>query len=132
MIPQTAAVTGLDGAVAEQNYDYDLLTPGSLAARSVGETVRLVRTNPATGARTEERAVIRSAPEGVVLDVNGRIEALDCSGLPEKLVFDRLPEDLADRPTLSVRTRSAARAGGRSGSAIWPPASPGPRTMWPS
>jgi hypothetical protein len=107
MIPQTAKVAGLGGSVAEQNYDYDLLTPGALAARSVGETVRLVRTNPATGAVVEERAVIRSAPQGVVLDIDGRIEALDCSGLPEKLVFDRVPEGLADRPTLSVRTRAA-------------------------
>jgi hypothetical protein len=109
MIPETAAVTGIE--VAEQNFDYDLLTPGALAARSVGETVRLVRTNPATGAVTDEAAVIRSAPEGVVLDVGGRVEALDCSGLPERLVFERVPEGLADRPTLSVRTRPGA--GGR-------------------
>jgi hypothetical protein len=108
MIPETAVIRGLPAGVAEQNYDYDLLTPGALAARSVGETVRLVRTNPATGKVTEERALVRSAPEGVVLDVNGRIEALDCSGLPERLVFDRVPEGLADRPTLSVATRAAA------------------------
>ena len=106
MIPETAAVTGVE--VAEQDYAYDLLTPGALAARSVGESVRLVRTNPATGKTTEERGVIRSAPQGVVVDLGGRFEALDCSGLPERLVFDRVPAGLADRPTLSVRTRSAA------------------------
>lgn len=110
MLPQTAAVSGV--AVAESDFDYDLLTPGALAARSVGERVRLVRTDPATGATTERRATIRSAPAGVVLALDdGTVEAMDCSGLPEKLVFERLPPGLADRPTLSVRTR--AGAGGR-------------------
>lgn len=109
MIPQTASVAGLGAPVAEQNFDYDLLTPGALAARSVGETVRLVRTNPGTGKRTEERAIVRSAPQGVVLDLGGgRVEALDCSGLPEALVFERVPEGLASRPTLSTVVRSAA------------------------
>ncbi len=110
MLAQTAAVGGID--VAESDFDYDLLTPGALAARSIGERVRLVRTDPATGRATERRGVIRSAPQGVVIAFDdGTFEAPGCSGLPEKLVFDRVPAGLADRPTLSVRTRGGA--GGR-------------------
>lgn len=110
IVPQTASVEGLPFAVLERNFDYDLLSPGSLLAKSVGTTVTLVRTNPKTGKRSEEKAVVRSGPQGTVLDFGSRVEALSCSGLPEKLVFDRVPEGLRDKPTLSIRT-NAARAG---------------------
>lgn len=103
IIPESAAVEGLTGAVVERNFDYDLLGPGSILRRFVGETVRMVRTNPKTGKAVSETAILRSGPEdGVVLDIAGRIEALHCSGDPEKLVFDQVPADLADRPTLSA------------------------------
>ena len=106
MVPQTAAIEGLPGVMLERNQDYDLLSPGSLIARSIGKTVRLVRTNPGTGVTTEETAVVRSGPDGVMLDFGGRLEALRCSGLPERLVFDAIPAGLSDRPTLSVLVRS--------------------------
>ncbi len=106
IVPQTAAIEGLPGVMLERNQDYDLLSPGSLIAKSIGKTVRLVRTNPGTGVTTEETAVIRSGPDGVMLDFGGRLEALRCSGLPERLVFDEIPSGLSDRPTLSVLVRS--------------------------
>ena len=106
MVPQTAKIDGLPAGVLEQNFDYDLLSPGSLLAKSIGETVRLVRTDIKTGKHVEETAVVRSGPNGVVFDVGGKLEALRCSALPEKLVFDQVPGGLADRPTLSVRTNA--------------------------
>ncbi len=102
IIPESAAVEGLPGAVIERNFDYDLLGPGAILKRFVGQGVRVVRTNPKTGKTTEETAILRSGPYGVVLDIGGRIEALRCSGGPEKLMFDQVPADLADRPTLSA------------------------------
>jgi hypothetical protein len=35
MIPQTAAIEGLDGRLVERNYDFDLLSPGTLIERTV-------------------------------------------------------------------------------------------------
>ncbi|WP_374472345.1 DUF4139 domain-containing protein [Phenylobacterium sp.] len=102
MVAETAAVEGLPGAVIERNQDYDLLSPGALLEAAVGETVSLVRTNPATGEVTTRRAVLRSGPDGPVLETDGGIEALRCSGLPERIVFDRTPEGLTERPTFSV------------------------------
>jgi hypothetical protein len=111
IVPQTAMVEGLPGGVVERNFDYDLLSPGSLIAKSVGETVTLVRTNPKTGKRTEKAGVVKSGPGGVVLDFgDGTVEALQCSGLPEKLVFHKIPDGLRDSPTLSIRT-NAPQAG---------------------
>ncbi|MDB5481665.1 MAG: hypothetical protein JWO83_2718 [Caulobacteraceae bacterium] len=110
IIPQSAGEEGLPAAIVERNFDYGLLTPGALIAGSVGETVQLVRTNRRTGREARRNAVIRSGPDGVVLETAGRFEALGCGGEAEKLVFDHVPAGLAARPTLSLAI-DAPRAG---------------------
>ena len=110
IVPQSAVLEGLPAHVVERNTDFDLLSPASLMEKSVGEVVRVVRTNPATGEQVEKAAVIRAGAQGAVLEIDGRFEALDCSGLTERVIFDRVPEGLGDQPVLSVRTR-AERAG---------------------
>lgn len=105
LVPQTAQVQGLPEPLTESNFDYSLLSPGTLIARSMGQPVRLVRTAAKTGVETSTVGVLRSGPQGVVVDEGGgRVEALHCSGAPERLVFDRVPPGLSDKPTLSVRT----------------------------
>lgn len=106
IVPQTAAIEGLPAAIIESNFDYDLLTPGAVIAKSQGERVRLVRTDSATGRTLEREAIVRSGPQGVVLEIDGKIEALGCSGLDEKLVFSRVPAGLADEPRLSMTVRA--------------------------
>jgi hypothetical protein len=106
IIPESAGVDGLPAAVIERDFDYDMLTPATLIERSVGHTVQVVRTDRKTGSETTESAVIRSGPDGVVLDIGGRIEALHCSGGAERLVFDHTPPGLAARPTLSLAINS--------------------------
>ena len=108
VIPETAKIEGLPGQVVEYNFDYDLMSPGSIVSRSIGRTVRLIRTDRKTGRQTEQAAVIRSGPAGVMLEIDGKLEALRCSGSPERLVFDQIPAGLADKPTLSLLTRAAA------------------------
>ena len=110
VVPQSAVLEGLPAHVVERNADFDLLSPASLMEKSVGEVVRVVRTNPATGEQVEKAAVIRAGGQGTVLEIDGRFEALDCSGQTERVIFDRVPEGLGDQPVLSVRTR-AERAG---------------------
>jgi hypothetical protein len=106
IVPQTAGIEGLPAAIIESNFDYDLLTPGAVIAKSHGERVRLVRTDSATGRTTEREAILRSGPEGVVLEIDGKFETLGCSGLDEKLVFSRVPSGLADQPQLSMTVRA--------------------------
>ena len=110
VVPQSAVLEGLPAHVVERNADFDLLSPASLMEKLVGEVVRVVRTNPATGEQVEKAAVIRAGAQGTVLEIDGRFEALDCSGQTERVIFDRVPEGLGDQPVLSVRTR-AERAG---------------------
>jgi hypothetical protein len=103
IVPQTATIDGLPFPVLEQDFDYDLLTRGSLLAKSIGRTVHVVRTDPKTGKSTAKDAVVRSGPNGVVLEIAGKFEALHCSGGAEKIVFESVPDGLTDTPTLSVR-----------------------------
>jgi hypothetical protein len=108
--PETVTLSGEGLGVIEQNFDFDLLTPTAMMEKAVGETVTLVRVNPATGAETRERARILAANGGVVMQIGDRIEVLRDDGLPARVIFDRVPEQLRARPTLSV-TLEAARGG---------------------
>jgi hypothetical protein len=107
ILPESAIVTGLPDGIVEKNQDANLLSPASLLGASVGRRVSIRRTVRATGKTTEEEAVIRSGPGGqVVLQTAAGVEALRCTGIPETIVYDALPEGLSAKPTLSVRTRS--------------------------
>jgi hypothetical protein len=109
---ETVTLSGSDIGVIEQNFDFDLLSPSKLMEKAVGETITLVRTNPATGAEQRERARVLAVNGGVVLQIGERIEVLRDDGLPVRVIFDKVPENLRARPTLSV-TLQAARAGER-------------------
>ncbi|WP_420607683.1 DUF4139 domain-containing protein [Novosphingopyxis sp.] len=106
--PETVVLSGPGIGIVEQNFDYDLLTPGALIQKAVGETVTLLRTNPATGAQTRERAKVLAANGGVVIEVDGHIEVLRDDGLPVRVIFDQVPPGLRARPTLSVTLESAS------------------------
>jgi hypothetical protein len=111
ILPQSAIVTGLPDGVAEKNQDSWLLSPGSLLDASLGRRVQVRRTSRATGTVTETEAVIRSGAGGaVVLETPAGIETLRCTGLPETVIYSKVPAGLSATPTLSVRTRSGAAA----------------------
>ncbi|WP_106640857.1 DUF4139 domain-containing protein [Allosphingosinicella vermicomposti] len=109
---ETVSLAGDGIGIVEQNFDYDLLSPSALMQKAVGETVTLVRTNPATGKEERERAKVLAANGGVVLQIGQRIEVLRDDGLPVRVIFDKVPENLRARPTLSV-TLESDRAGQR-------------------
>jgi hypothetical protein len=110
--PQTVSLAGADIGIIEQNFDYDLLSPDKLMEKAVGQVVTIVRTNPATGAETREQAKVLAANGGIVLQIGQRIEVLRDDGLPVRVVFDKVPDNLRARPTLSV-TLESGRGGAR-------------------
>lgn len=113
--PQTLSFAAANAGIVEQNFDFDLLTPQKLMEKAIGRTVTLVRTNPATGAETREQAEVLSTAGGVVVRIGNRIEVLRDDGLPVRVIFDGVPQNLRARPTLSVMVESA-RAGTRPAS----------------
>jgi hypothetical protein len=82
--------------VLEQNFDFDLLTPAKLLEKYVGRAVRVIKTDPKTGAEIVEHAQVLSANNGVVLKIGDRIE----TGVWGRIVYDTVPANLRDRPTL--------------------------------
>jgi hypothetical protein len=110
--PETVSFAAPDTSIVEQNFDFDLLSPSKLMEKAVGKTVTIVRVNPATGAETRELAKVLATNGGVVLQIGERVEVLRDDGLPVRVIFDKVPENLRARPTLSVTVESS-RSGTR-------------------
>ncbi len=101
--PETALLSGEGLSILEQNFEFDLLTPQALLAKYVGKEVEVVKTHPTTGEESREKAtVLSSAKNGVVLQMADHIE----SGIPGRLIFPDVPENLRDRPTLTMLVQS--------------------------
>jgi hypothetical protein len=109
ILPESALVSGLPDGVEEKNLDANLLSPRSLFDRALGRRVLVRRTNPATGKAQLLQATLRSSADGAaVLQFGGAYGDLRCSGLPETIVYDGVPEGLSAKPTLSVKTTAKA------------------------
>ena len=108
--PETALLRSLTAPgslqILEQNFDFDLLTPEKMLEKYVGKTVSIVRTNVATGVETTEQAQVLSANNGVVLKIGDRIE----TGIPGRIVYNDVPNNLRDRPTLVVQLENKSAA----------------------
>ena len=107
MRPETALLRSLDYPdgfrLIEQNFNFDLLTPQKLLEKYVGKKVRVVKTHPKTGKETYLNAEVLSVNNGVVLRIGKRIE----TGIPGRIVFDEVPRNLRDRPTLVLQLNSS-------------------------
>jgi len=125
IIPQSAVLQEFEGLNLERNFDTDVITKGSLIQKAVGESLTIRRVNPATGEVSEVEATLIAAPlqqisqqnyrwareqrvRGAVFEINGGVEALECSGLAEAILFNQLPEGLNPSPVLSLIVESEA------------------------
>ncbi|WJY18005.1 hypothetical protein QQS45_10250 [Alteriqipengyuania flavescens] len=107
MVAVSAIVTGLPGGTIEKNRNADLLSPASLVDGTLGNQVTITRTNPATGESVSEPATVRTrADGGLVLETEEGFTAVRCSGVPERLTFNRVPDGLSAQPVYSVDTFS--------------------------
>lgn len=110
--PETALLRNLthpkDFWVAEQNFDFDLLTPQKLLEKYVGEKVTVVRSVPnesGAGAReVREEATVLATNNGTVLQFADRIE----TSVPGRLVYPKVPGNLRARPTLVISLNSGS------------------------
>ena len=112
--PETALLRSISNpgslVLQEQNFDFDLLTPAKLLEKYVGKTVSIIKTNPATGIETTEQATVLSANNGVVLKVGNRIETGLLSSQNSRIVYDDVPANLRDRPTLVTQLSNKVAA----------------------
>jgi hypothetical protein len=100
--PETVALSAPGVSIVEQNFDFDLLTPEKLMEKAVGQQVQIVRINPGNGGQVTETATVLSVNNGVVLKAGDKIEVLRADNVPTRVIFDKVPDNLRARPTLSV------------------------------
>ncbi len=122
MIADSVRLDTAGGAtVREIALDSEILTERALLERSLGETVKVARINPATGQEVVDIAEVLSVAGGVVLRIGDRIE----TNVPGRLIFDEVPADLGPEPRLSVRLAEplaepvGARLGYLTGGMTW-------------
>ena len=99
--PETALLRSINApgslTLLEQNFDFDLLTPEKILEKYVGKTVTIIRINYASGEETTEQATVLSANGNrAVLKIGNSIE----TEIPGRIVYDDVPANLRDRPTL--------------------------------
>lgn len=80
-------------SVAQIYFDNNLLSPQTLLESYVGKKVKVVKTNPTTGAETEEQAEVLSAQGGIVLKIGNRIE----TSVPGRTVYESCSEWFAGK-----------------------------------
>ena len=85
---QSAIVTGLPEGIIEKNRDARVLSPAALVAAALGKSVELVRTDRKTGKTERVLGTILSDAGGVLFQTAEGVEALRCSGLPERFDFE--------------------------------------------
>lgn len=101
--PESVMILGKNINVLEQNYDYELITAQNIVTKSVGSEVKTVIQNPTTGENIFGRAKLLSASgTKPVLEFDYGIET-DFSG---RLIFEKLPENLNEKPTLLAKIYS--------------------------
>ena len=105
--PETVSLAARDLTIVEQNFDFDLLTPAKLMEKAVGHEVTIIRTIPGTGTETREKALVLATNGGVVLKIGDKIEVLRDDGMPARVIFDKVPDNLRAHPTLSVTVDGA-------------------------
>lgn len=107
--PETVHIRSLgaadDLAVLEQNYRYDLLSPETLLKKYLGRTIKVYRSNERLGTEEERSAEVLAVEQGVVLRIDGQVT----TGIPGRLAFPEVPENLLAKPTLVWLVDSKAR-----------------------
>ena len=116
IIPETAVLQSFEGLRLEGNFNSDLISKGALLQKAVGQTLTIRRLTPGTGRfELSEGELISAADmgngiQGAVFKTDAGIEALQCSGLSEAVLFNDLPDSLNPVPVLSM-TVSAKEPG---------------------
>lgn len=109
--PETAQLRHLGNAAGfrliEQNFEFDLLSPEKLLEKYLGKDVFVIRTHPTTGLETRESATVLSTNGGPVLKFADRIE----TGVPGRLAFPSVPENMRDKPTLVMSIMNPVAGG---------------------
>ncbi len=112
IIAQTAVLQSFEGLSLESNFDSDLITKGALLNKATGKDITIRRINPGNGdvelitGRIVSASNINNVIQGAILETSDGIEALECSGLGEAVLFSGMPTALNPAPVLSMEVQA--------------------------
>ena len=108
--PETVTLTGRRHRHRRAEFRFRPALPAGADAES-GRRDGDDRAHQSRHRRRKRASAPASSPSngGVVLQIGERIEVLRDDGLPVRVIFDQVPENLRARPTLSVTVQSDAR-----------------------
>ncbi|OYQ33227.1 hypothetical protein CHU93_03055 [Sandarakinorhabdus cyanobacteriorum] len=109
IVPQSALL--YDITAGEKNFDARLLSQRGLIDGFAGQRVTVRRADPVTGKPVEDAGTILSGADALVLKTARGVEAVQCEGSLNTLLFPGRPVDLTAKPTLSVEL-PASNTGG--------------------
>lgn len=99
IIPHSALLQGNGIKTQEQNFNFDLIDYPSLMEKSVGSQVSIEYINPASGEITSGTAELLSFNgTSPILKIGNKIE----TNYPGRIIFNKLPDNLRAKPTLSI------------------------------
>ncbi|MBF0505395.1 MAG: DUF4139 domain-containing protein [Nitrospirae bacterium] len=108
IIPSSVRVNSLTRPdslqVLEQRYQYDLISPEKLLDKFVGKEVKLVSKKPYTDTEEVVTALLLSNHNGPVFKIGDEITF----NYPGRIIFPKLPENVASKPSLFWRVKSSA------------------------
>ena len=97
---ETAIIYGDGVRVSEQNYSYNLMSYENFIHRSIGQSVRTVQFNPENGKNIYDEAELIGYANGrPILRFEYGIE----SDFPGRVVFDKIPAGMSNKPTLTAK-----------------------------
>ena len=106
--PETAWVSHLTHSeqinIIARHFDLEPLTPQNLLESFVGKPITVIRINPVTGEEFSESATVLTTNGGVVLQFKDRVE----TGIPGRLSFPEIPDNLHDKPAMTVLLNNSA------------------------
>ncbi len=109
IVPQSALL--YDITVGEKNFDARLLSQRGLIDGFAGQRVMIRRADPVSGTSVLEPGTILSGADALVLKTARGVEAVQCEGSLNTLLFPGRPPDLTAKPTLSVELPESNRGG---------------------
>ncbi len=83
-------------SILEQNYEYDLLNPGKLLDKYVGQQIKLIDKNYYTGEEKIYDATLLSNNQGAIYKIDNEIH-INPGG---RVILPKIPENLIAKPTL--------------------------------
>ncbi|MEH6578246.1 MAG: DUF4139 domain-containing protein [Amphritea sp.] len=99
------------GEILEQNLNTNLISPNSLLQAHVGKSLKLARSNPATGQETLYDIKLLSVQGNqAVIEKNSQVEIIPSNSSGWRFIFPTIPVGMQSRPSLEILSNGTSKS----------------------